>query len=359
MKHLREFLHQKAPEAGTETPPYYYNTLSANQKILAVYFLVSTILISLNNQQFAVIPAVFFAVTCLCIYSAKDMTMYWLLGTYTVTTFLYTGWFVYAFGWACGGQHLLLPLLLLNFFNIFIQPWLKIVNTLLLFLFRMLLFAFAMNNVPIYLLSSNMNIIFQLMNSTALFLMLSLDCIYLSNNVQETERELRINNQELSKEAETDPLTQLPNRRSMLDLISVFRLSFPETPFSVAIGDIDHFKNINDTYGHNCGDFTLTELSKLLREKAAANEYSVCRWGGEEFCFFLPGKNVDEAWNAMFDVCESVRKMPLNFEGTEFSITITIGIEENDYRSSLEQIMDKADKKLYMGKVAGRNRVVM
>ena len=61
----------------------------------------------------------------------------------------------------------------------------------------------------------------------------------------------------------------------------------------------------------------------------------------------------------MFSLCDAVRKMPLSFEGHEFSITITIGLEENDFRSSIDQILEKADKKLYMGKVAGRNRVVM
>ena len=102
----------------------------------------------------------------------------------------------------------------------------------------------------------------------------------------------------------------------------------------------------------------IARLDFIFRSFSEGN-YTVCRWGGEEFCFFMPGKNIDEAWNVMFALCEAVRKMQISFEGNEFSITITIGLEENDFRSSIDRILEKADKKLYMGKVAGRNRVVM
>ena len=167
-----------------------------------------------------------------------------------------------------------------------------------------------------------------------------------------------INNQTLHRAAGTDPLTGLPNRRAMLDEIEQYLRVDPNAQFSVAIADIDFFKRVNDTYGHNCGDYTLKELATLFMT-AAADKYKVCRWGGEEFCFFLSGMNIDEAGQEMHDLNTAVRRHPMHFGEIDYSITITIGVEENDYRSSIEQILDRADRKLYMGKVGGRDQVVV
>ena len=128
--------------------------------------------------------------------------------------------------------------------------------------------------------------------------------------------------------------------------------------YSVAIADIDLFKRVNDTYGHNCGDYVLCRLAALFMEKSV-DQYSVARWGGEEFCFFIPGKNIDDAGTIISDVCHAVKRMKFEFEGNSFSVTLTAGVEESDYRSSLPELIEKADHKLYMGKKNGRDQVVI
>jgi diguanylate cyclase (GGDEF)-like protein len=143
-----------------------------------------------------------------------------------------------------------------------------------------------------------------------------------------------------------------------LDEIEQYLRSEPNSQFSVAIADIDFFKRVNDTYGHNCGDETLKALAALFMD-SAGEKYRLCRWGGEEFCFFLPGMNIDEAGREMNDLNIAVRQKKLRFGDIDYSITITIGVEENDFKSTLEQILDRADRKLYMGKVGGRDRVVV
>lgn len=143
----------------------------------------------------------------------------------------------------------------------------------------------------------------------------------------------------------------------MLDSLNDFVAANPALPYSVAIADIDFFKKVNDTYGHPCGDATLKALAGLFMERDA--KYTVCRWGGEEFCFFLPGLNLDEAGVILHDLCNAVRKLPLRFGDAAFSITITIGVEENDFQSPPDVILEKADRKLYMGKVNGRDQVVI
>ena len=87
--------------------------------------------------------------------------------------------------------------------------------------------------------------------------------------------------------------------------------------------------------------------------------YTVCRWGGEEFCFFMPGLNLDEAGVLMQDLNYAAEKMELKYDDCEFSITITIGVEEYDFVSPLEELLDSADEKLYMGKNSGRNKVIV
>ena len=144
----------------------------------------------------------------------------------------------------------------------------------------------------------------------------------------------------------------------MMDKIKAFRNQFPENNFTVAIADIDYFKHVNDTYGHNCGDYVLRELANLF-VRMAADQYSVCRWGGEEFCFFFPDWNLDEAGTALSDINLAVDNLSLQFENHELNVTITAGAEENDFRSDIIELLEKADQKMYMGKQAGRNRVVL
>ena len=144
----------------------------------------------------------------------------------------------------------------------------------------------------------------------------------------------------------------------MIEQIEKYYKENGDRPFSVAIADIDFFKTVNDTYGHNCGDYTLVRLTELFTEHSMGR-YSVCRWGGEEFCFFIPDTNLDDAGVMMNDLCFAVEKMPLKYEDHQLSITVTIGVEEYDFASPLEELLDSADEKLYMGKKAGRNRVVV
>ena len=352
-----EFLRQKTPKSGTETSAYYRNALSINEKLLAVYFVVSFVLLGIFTNHWFLEPVALFVATVACIMNLNRISPQINTACYALISVIWCVWSNWFVGWHFSAHLLLLPVLMLSFFNIYNPPWLKIVACVGLFAFRMFLFFQTIATSPVLSLECG-GIAFQITNSIVLFLMLACDAIIFSSSIQATERKLRLDNQELHKEAGTDVLTQLPNRRSMIDRMESYQKTMPQEIFSVAIADIDFFKKVNDTYGHNCGDYTLKTLSDLFRKLAGA-DYSVCRWGGEEFCFFLPGKNIDEAWNAMFEVCTEVKKLPLHFEGNDFSVTITIGIEENDFRSSMEEILDRADKKLYMGKISGRDRVVM
>ena len=156
--------------------------------------------------------------------------------------------------------------------------------------------------------------------------------------------------------------TDVPYQVKLLDvplqIIERYQKEFPDRPFCVAIADIDFFKKVNDSYGHACGDATLVRLTDLFRSESGGR-YRACRWGGEEFCFFLPEKNLDEAGQIMNDLSFAVEKMAIDFEDYHFNITITVGVEETDFHSTLQELLDSADEKLYLGKNSGRNRVVI
>ncbi len=151
-------------------------------------------------------------------------------------------------------------------------------------------------------------------------------------------------NRKISKEAMYDKLTGLLNRRG----IDVHIKDISEG--SILFFDIDHFKKINDTYGHKFGDYVLKELGKILREYFRKSDL-VGRWGGEEFMVVLPDTDYENA----IKVAEKLREIVGNYNFKNVQVTISIGVSE--YHGNLEEAMIKADMALYEAKKSGRNRV--
>ena len=358
MSFFTDFMHQKVPEPGKVMPGYYRRALYASGLFLVCYFCAYFALIPIVSGRWEWVPGVLGVLALLYLRRIPHMNIIWNFLAVCGMVILWCGWGIYTFGWNYGLQHFLIVLLLLLFFNICISPWIKILSCLLLLGYRIFLFSFAQSHAPIYSLDPTIGIIVQTCNTVSYFLLSAVICVLFSSSIQNTERQLRLDNENLNKEAGTDPLTGLPNRREMISILEDFLKTTPQEPFSVAIADIDHFKQINDTYGHACGDMALVALTDLFRAESR-DQYTVCRWGGEEFCFFLPGKNLDEAGVLMNDLNFAVERMPLEYEGTKFNMTITIGVEETDFKSSLDELLKSADEKLYLGKNTGRNRVVV
>ena len=359
MNFLKEFLQQKVPKTSRDMPGYYRRAIIVSEVLLAVYFLLNVVLfICLQGRLEPAALALLFVVLGI-LPNVENIGMRLNLAIFTAIVALWCGWYVAAYGWNYGAQHLLAPVMLLAFFNIYEAPLAKIGYFLFLLVYRMALFTFAQNSAPFYELDPASNALLQLSNTATCYFALAVLCMLFSTNTQDAERSLRLANQELYKEAGTDPLTELYNRRGMLDIMEEWLKTSPGQPFCVAIADIDFFKKVNDTYGHNCGDYALKSLANLFAQSAEKSNYMVCRWGGEEFCFFMPNKNLDEAGSLMIDLNVAVCHMPLNFEGIDFSVTITAGVEEYDFLSPLTDVIQQADEKLYIGKNSGRNQVVI
>jgi len=160
----------------------------------------------------------------------------------------------------------------------------------------------------------------------------------------------------------TDGLTGISNRPNMEQVLrSEFERSMRYgAPLSVVLLDVDHFKGVNDTYGHQKGDEILVAFASLLKKFCRAND-TAARYGGEEFLMILPQSNAQGA----FKIAERVREemMKLNFTGNEshFSVTTSCGVVEldRDFIKNTDELVTMADQALYEAKNSGRNKTVI
>jgi len=164
----------------------------------------------------------------------------------------------------------------------------------------------------------------------------------------------------LSRLATTDPLTGSLNRRAMEGWMTDDQLCAPEgaAPLSAIMADIDHFKNVNDTYGHLMGDQVLKQIATILSSVLRAGD-AVIRYGGEEFLIVLPGVTAPRA----LQIAERARK---TIEATEFHLheltfhaTISMGVAQLRPQETRDDLIKRADEALYEAKNTGRNRSVV
>lgn len=158
--------------------------------------------------------------------------------------------------------------------------------------------------------------------------------------------------------AMTDALTDLPNRRRVLELLKaeVSRVDRGRKPFAVLIADLDHFKAVNDTYGHDCGDAVLTEFADVLRTAIRSQDVAA-RWGGEEFLLVLAETDPHGAECVAEKIRAAVEAHTFRYQDKELNLTITIGLSCFRVDESLDTCVRNADEALYRGKRAGRNRI--
>lgn len=158
--------------------------------------------------------------------------------------------------------------------------------------------------------------------------------------------------------ASTDPLTGLANRREWLRAAQAAQraLQDAQRPYSVLLGDIDHFKAVNDRHGHAGGDEALCRIGQTLNSALRGADH-VGRWGGEEFAVLLPGTAQADALRVAEELRHRVAALDLWLDGQRVRLSMTLGAAEAQPGEPVHLVMQRADDALYRGKEAGRNRV--
>lgn len=182
-------------------------------------------------------------------------------------------------------------------------------------------------------------------------------------------------NRHLAFLTKIDPLTELLNRRGMeegytlararsggaagnstQDDLSADKLS--EDNFAVILGDIDHFKQINDTYGHECGDLVLKSLARRMKDNYTDSSM-ICRYGGEEFLIFEPSARKDDSFARVERLRKVIEETTVNSGGIAVRLTMSFGIYLTGGDDGLQECVKNADRALYLAKKGGRNKTVL
>ncbi|WP_017304354.1 GGDEF domain-containing protein [Spirulina subsalsa] len=160
---------------------------------------------------------------------------------------------------------------------------------------------------------------------------------------------------DLKKSSKTDFLTQLLNRRALMDLVQD-SITKKYTSFSIILLDIDHFKKINDTYGHDVGDLVLKQVANLLQSQMNSSDL-LGRWGGEEFLIFCPEYSRDILSQRLENLRSQVEMMVIHTPQGVIHCTISLGIASTAMGyDNFEELLRSADLALYRAKTNGRNR---
>jgi len=178
--------------------------------------------------------------------------------------------------------------------------------------------------------------------------------------IKSLQDSLKKSNELLLKLSNTDPLTQLFNRRFLTEALDreLTRSTRTNTPLALIMLDIDHFKKVNDTYGHQRGDLVLKRVANVLH--AGLREYDIAaRFGGEEFAIILPGTTLDQASEAAERIRQGCADISFTDELASLSLTVSLGVAAFPHSSirHIDDLIREADYALYRAKRSGRNRV--
>ncbi len=183
----------------------------------------------------------------------------------------------------------------------------------------------------------------------------------LTTQVQRFEEEANRLRQSLTEQhemAHRDAVTGIANRLAYEERVALefHRSQRSNSPLSLAVLDLDHFKKINDTYGHRAGDKILRSIAELCF-KRIRNTDLIARYGGEEFVLLFPDTELENATNVCDDIRRLIEKASFSYNGSRVRVTVSIGVTVLELAETIDECFERADQAVYSAKNAGRNRV--
>ena len=180
-----------------------------------------------------------------------------------------------------------------------------------------------------------------------------------AKHVKNVNQDLTQKNITLDRLAHIDPLTNLWNRRCMDERLAFFmeKRQTKRENFCLILGDIDDFKKINDTYGHDCGDEVLKSISHIISTNVRTQDY-VARWGGEEIMIILSDISRKDSLQIIQRLQEKIREHTLEYDSKNIHITMTFGLSYSDEYDDLKSLLLLVDQRLYEGKDSGKDCII-
>ena len=239
----------------------------------------------------------------------------------------------------------------------------KTIIPFLFSMFSMIAFVssllFELFREPIYIIEPSVwTQLVEIFNVIVVYSMMIVFSLLFTWEMKNNSAALEKRNQQLQQFANRDPLTKLPNRRSMMQVLNVamHELQRDNAPFSVILGDIDDFKKVNDNYGHDAGDKVLVTVANTITSQLRDCD-SVCRWGGEEILIIIKG-DLEAARNIAERIRLNISTSKVEHGGQTLRITMTFGVAQAKAGDRIEHLIQQADNRLYYGKGHGKNQVV-
>lgn len=215
----------------------------------------------------------------------------------------------------------------------------------------------SFNREPIVALDNKpLEFFVYIFNACGTFVFLIMFTLVFVLEIRLSSNQLQRQNAILEKLASTDPLTGLYNRRSMDIFLSQAVES--DVGFALIMCDIDNFKSVNDTYGHDFGDVVLKRIAKITTEQVREKGY-VCRWGGEELLILLNNVSKENSFYIAENIRRNVANCVFDLNDKWIHCSITLGIAFHKEREAVEETLMRADYNLYCGKRNGKNAVIL
>ena len=277
------------------------------------------------------------------------------VSTYAVLATIYVGWDSGSYCFICS----IIPIII--YFGCFVfkpeRRWIIVLILLADFALFASLYILFVDATPIFELSATTRtILFIFASFMTGFSIVFYNTIYIYSS--ESDRtSLKKENQKLSVDAHEDVLTNTLNRRGFLPIMEGLMKDDKQKNFCIAFCDLDNFKRINDSYGHDCGDEVLRHITKIIKNEMVG--CPICRWGGEEIVILMKDHDMTVAREKMEYIRKSIETNPTVFYNKRIYVTVTIGLAENkDQYHTSEEFIKVADERMYYGKAHGKNIVI-
>ena len=265
-------------------------------------------------------------------------------------------------GWGSGSYCFLCSVVpIIIYFGCFLfkgaKRWIIVLALILNFSVYVYLYVRYVDAEPVYVIPYFARMFLMVFSSFVMvFSVVFYNVIYIYSS--EYERvSLEQKNKQLSVDAREDVLTSLLNRRGFLPVVASLMKDVGHNHFCIAFCDIDNFKRINDSYGHDCGDEVLRHMAGLFKKEMQGCD--ICRWGGEEIVILMKDYDFAVAKEKMEYMRKTIETNPTVFFNKRINATVTIGLEENrDSYHEPEDIIKVADARMYYGKQSGKNIVI-